>query len=66
MDATTLTVDSPLPDDYRSGIVKAFTQGTVTAAEQAFAVMAKFGGKDVVGDITAIPEGTFYTTLMQQ
>ena len=25
-----------------------------------YALMAKFGGKDVVGDITEIPDGTFY------
>jgi NitT/TauT family transport system substrate-binding protein len=55
-----------LRDDYRTGIVKAFTPGTVTAAREAFEVMAKFGGKETVGDITAIPDGTFYTTLMSQ
>ena len=29
-------------------------------------MMAKFGGKDVVGDVTEIPEGTFYTPLQTQ
>jgi NitT/TauT family transport system substrate-binding protein len=53
-------------DDYRHGIVRAFTAASVTAATEAFAVMAEFGGKDVVGDITAIPEGTFYTALQTQ
>ncbi len=53
-------------DDYRSGIVKAFTPALVAAAGQAFAVMAKFGGKDVVGDITEIPDVTFYAPLMTQ
>ncbi len=55
-----------LRDDYRKGIVKSFTASTVDAAKAAFAIMAKFGGKDVVGDITEIPEGTFYTTLQTQ
>ena len=55
-----------LRDDYRNGIVEAFTAQSVTAAEEAFAIMAQFGGKDVVGDITEIPEGTFYTTLQSQ
>ena len=55
-----------LRDDYRHGIVQAFTAQSVAAAKEAFAIMAKFGGKDVVGDITEIPDGTFYTALQSQ
>ncbi len=49
-----------LRDDYRAGIVKSYDPTKMQAAEESFAVMAKFGGKDVVGDIDAIPDGTFY------
>jgi len=49
-----------LRDDYRKGIVTKYAATAMKPAEESFALMAKFGGKDVVGDITAIPDGTFY------
>ena len=49
-----------LRDDYRAGIVRSYDPQAMQPAEQSFAVMAKFGGKDVVGDATAIAEGTFW------
>jgi NitT/TauT family transport system substrate-binding protein len=49
-----------LRDDYRAGIVKSYDPDKMQPAMESFAVMAKFGGHDVVGDIDAIPDGTFY------
>ena len=49
-----------LRDDYRAGIVQHYDPANVQAAEQSFAVMAKFGGPDVVGEGTALAEGTFW------
>jgi len=49
-----------LRDDYRKGIVTKYAASAMKPAEASFALMAKFGGKDVVGDITEIPAGTFY------
>lgn len=49
-----------LRDDYRAGIVTSYASTNMKPAEESFAVMAKFGGKDVVGDITEITPGTFY------
>ena len=49
-----------LRDDYRAGIVQSYDPTKMQPATESFAVMAKFGGKDVVGDITEIPDGTFY------
>lgn len=49
-----------LRDDYRKGIVTKYAANNMEPAKESFALMAKFGGKDVVGDITEIPDGTFY------
>jgi NitT/TauT family transport system substrate-binding protein len=49
-----------LRDDYRAGIVKSYDPNKMQPAMESFAIMAKFGGHDVVGDIDAIPDGTFY------
>ena len=49
-----------LRDDYRKGIVTKYAATAMDPAKESFALMAKFGGKDVVGDITEIPDGTFY------
>lgn len=49
-----------LRDDYRAGIVTKYAASNMKAAEESFAVMAKFGGSDVVGDATEIADGTFY------
>lgn len=50
-----------LRDDYRAGIVSGYmvSQASKTAGE-SFALMAQYGGPDVVGDATAIDEGTFW------
>lgn len=49
-----------LRDDYRQGIITKYASTSMKPAEESFALMAKFGGKDVVGDITEITPGTFY------
>jgi NitT/TauT family transport system substrate-binding protein len=49
-----------LRDDYRKGIVTKYAATSMKPAIESFALMAKFGGKDVVGDITEIPDGTFF------
>jgi NitT/TauT family transport system substrate-binding protein len=49
-----------LRDGYREGIVQSYDPANTQAAAQTFALLLKYGGKDVVGDITALPPGTFY------
>jgi NitT/TauT family transport system substrate-binding protein len=55
-----------LRDDYRAGIVESYAPDQMQPAMESFAVMAKFGGRDVVGDITEIPDGTFYKDYATQ
>jgi NitT/TauT family transport system substrate-binding protein len=52
-----------LRDDYRAGIVEHYDATTIAAAAQSFAIMAEFGGSDLVGDTTSLPEGTFWTVF---
>lgn len=49
-----------LRDDYRAGIVQKYSADDMDSATASFAVMAKFGGPDVVGDATELDPGTFY------
>ncbi len=49
-----------LREDYRAGIVSKYASSAMKPAEQAFELMAKYGGKDVVGDTTELENGTFY------
>ena len=49
-----------IKNDYRAGIVQHYDPNHMEAAEQSFALMAKFGGKDVVGDQTTLSDGTFW------
>ncbi|HSK40607.1 MAG TPA: ABC transporter substrate-binding protein [Arenibaculum sp.] len=56
-DDATLSV---LRDRYREGIPRHWGQAEREAAADLFALMAKLGGRDLVGDATALPEGTFW------
>ena len=49
-----------LRDDYRAGIVQHYVASEMQPAAQAFALMAQYGGKDVVGDVTDLDPGTFW------
>ena len=49
-----------LRDAYRRGIVTTYGQEDVDAAAQSFALMAQYGGTELVGDETEIAPGTFW------
>lgn len=49
-----------LRDDYRAGIITSYDPDKIDAAAQAFALMAEFGGSELVGDSDTLAEGTFW------
>ena len=50
-----------LRDSYRAGIPKSFGDGDIVAAEQLFSTLAKYGGRDLVGDSASLAPGTFWS-----
>lgn len=49
-----------LRDDYRAGIVTSYDPADMESAEQAFALMAEYGGSDLVGEKQTLDPGTFW------
>lgn len=49
-----------LRDDYRRGIVTALTPELYQAADEAFALMAEYGGPELVGESETMDPGTFW------
>ena len=49
-----------LRDDYRVGIVTSYDPDDTAAAEQVFALLARYGGSEVVGENQQLLPGTFW------
>lgn len=49
-----------LRDDYRAGIIPGYTDEMIDSAATAFAIMAEYGGAELVGDSPTMEPGTFW------
>jgi len=59
--ADDLALFAALRADYRAGIVPGVDEAMIEAAARAFAIMAEFGGADLVGDSPTMDPGTFWS-----
>jgi len=50
-----------LRDAYRAGIPKSFGDKEIKAAKQLFSTLAKYGGRDLIGDSPNLAPGTFWS-----
>ena len=50
-----------LRDAYRAGIVTSYGAADVTAATETYALIAKYGGSDAIGDKPDLAAGTFWS-----
>ena len=50
-----------LRDAYRAGIVTSYGAADITAATETYALIAKYGGSDVIGDKPDLAAGTFWS-----
>ena len=50
-----------LRDAYRAGIPASFNDEDISAATQLFATLAKYGGRDLIGDSNSLATGTFWS-----
>ncbi len=48
-------------DAYRAGIPTSFNNDDIDAATQLFATLAKYGGRDLIGDSKTLAPGTFWS-----
>ncbi|MBL4690238.1 MAG: ABC transporter substrate-binding protein, partial [Rhodospirillales bacterium] len=46
---------------YRAGIPKSFGDEDIAAAKTLFAILATFGGRDLVGESPVLAPGTFWS-----
>ena len=49
-----------LRDAYRAGIVSSYGDADIQAATEVYALLAKFGGADLIGDKPELAAGTFW------
>ncbi|NUB17327.1 ABC transporter substrate-binding protein, partial [Azospirillum brasilense] len=49
-----------LRDQFRAGIPNRWTEEEREAAAKLYGLMAKLGGRELVGNTMALPDGTFW------